>query len=314
MKILKILKNVSLLIVSGLMLAPVTYAGENDVPIAGTWYNSYCSQVKLSVQDSGLITGVYTSHTGSTGSSNVLGYVNLDAGVDNTGDATMGIPFALGVNWRLINVDVEKADGSWHWTSTFSGQYHPAQTIAVPGQKSYEIPETLEILNGLIATATTPFNETSPVMWPQTLRFHRDAPEYCESVSPPSPVPYTPTAADYISGNWYELSGPGHMILSADLESGQVSGTAVLNGIEYAVSGLFDTIAPPSSTAYMVTHQSVTLALARKDEFGIKMLSGGADIRIGELLFAWSSDQVSTTWVDRFTQEPLDKIYFFRGD
>lgn len=41
----------------------------NTSSIAGTWYNSYCSQVSLSVSPVGKVSGIYTSHTGSTGSS-----------------------------------------------------------------------------------------------------------------------------------------------------------------------------------------------------------------------------------------------------
>lgn len=36
-------------------------------PIQGTWYNSYCSRVDIT-DTGGQLSGVYTSHTGSTGS------------------------------------------------------------------------------------------------------------------------------------------------------------------------------------------------------------------------------------------------------
>ena len=79
-----------------------------------------------------------------------------------------GIPFSMGIQWRLINLPMSSADGSWHWVSTFSGQYHQKQTVSAGGQQSYVLEETLVLLNGLIATATLPpLADSAPLMWPR---------------------------------------------------------------------------------------------------------------------------------------------------
>lgn len=279
-------------------------------PLDGTWFNSYCSRVDLSVSDEGQIQGLYTSHTGSTGTSLALGQVS----VESSSTQTNGIPFALGIQWRLVNVDASNADGSWHWVSMFSGQYHPEQTITEPGQDPYSIPETLEILNALIATATlSGLTDISPVTWPQTLDFHRNPPSYCHSVEPGKVVPYSATASDNISGSWNGPNGD-KLVLNADLGSGTVTGTYVDNaGNTFNVAGLFDTLAPPAGGQYSVSLQGLTLALkaaGAESEARSKALAGGVEYADKTTMSLWTSDLSSTSWTDRFTQQTLDKYMF----
>lgn len=279
-------------------------------PLDGTWYNSYCSRVDLAVSEDGLIQGGYTSHTGSTGSSLAIGKVKGET----SSSETDGIPFALGIQWRLVNVDESQADGSWHWVSMFSGQYHPAQEIMAPDQDPYTIPETLEILNVLIATATfSGLADTSPVTWPQNLDFHRTPPSYCHSVEPGKLVPYTPTAADNISGDWRSSDGQ-RFVLDADLESGLVTGAYTNNaGKTFNVIGLFDTLAPPSTGEYSVSLQGLTLSLkttGSESDATLKAVAGGVDYTDKTRMYLWAGDLNSTTWTDRFTQQTLDKVLF----
>ena len=298
----------------GTMATQFTLQANANSVLDGTWYNSYCSQVTLNTDDNGNVAGVYTSHTGSTGSSNVIGQIKVGSKPTKVQDSVMGIPFSLGINWRLINAPITSADGSWHWTSTFSGQYHPAQTIVVPNQKSYTIPETLELLNGLIATATTPLNAKSPVMWPQTLRFHKEAPEYCNSITPPKPVSYQATAEDNISGSWEvnNESLSGVLNVEANLSTGKVVGTFTTDSQEvYNVSGLFDTIAPRVTKA-TVAQQSLTLSLKSNSTGEVLMFAGGVFYDNTDRMDIWFSRMKSTTWVYRFTQETLEKVTFFR--
>ncbi len=283
-------------------------------PVDGTWYNSYCSRMDLTVDDQGMISGVYTSHTGSTGSSRVVGYVDPDAAShQKASEATKGIPFSAGIQWRLINVPSSKADGSWHWVSTFAGQYHPTQTISGAGQKDYDINDTLEILNGLIVTANLPgFADSAPTLWPQTLDFHRKAPDYCTSVSPPSPAEYTPTAADRISGTWIHLTphGEERLDLDASISTGRVSGTYESSSEDtYTVSGLFDTLAGDAD----VVQQGLTLAAYQPVLKKLKVMAGGVSYSLNSLeMTLWRSDLQSTTWTDRFTQSTLDKSVWIK--
>ncbi|MCY4277594.1 MAG: avidin/streptavidin family protein [Gammaproteobacteria bacterium] len=281
-----------------------------ESPIQGTWYNAFCSRLDLSVSETGHIRGVYTSHTGSVGTSALLGQLDIEAAA--TGQ--VGTPFALGIQWRLINEDQSNADGSWHWVSMFAGQYHPQQRVSKPGQTPYTIPETLEILNLLIATATLPgLADTAPVTWPQTLDFHRSPPEYYQGALPGEPVLYTPTAADNVSGAW--LSSDGERLdLRSDFATGQVTGSYTdADGVGFDVVGLVDTLAP--AVEHSVSWQGVTLSLMQSNSRGrkqLKVLAGGVDYRDTRKMSLWSSDLRSTSWTDRFVQQSLRTSHFTR--
>lgn len=287
-------------------------------PIQGTWYNSYCSRVDIT-DTGGQLSGVYTSHTGSTGSSRLIGQTyGADYVPENKkerNDATQlqkgpikGIPFTIGIQWRLINVPQTKADGSWHWVSSFAGQYHPAQTVSAPNQDPYVIPETLEILNGLLATGTVPgLADRAPLFWPQTLHFHRLPPSYCQTVTPPTPVGFSPTASDHVSGVW---QGPGGQLLhlKADLMEGSVTGVYTNGKTSFEVIGLFDTLAPPAS-GYSVPAQGLTLTLkdVNPPHRAMGMATGGVNYANPDTMFLWRSNMTSTTWTGRFVQETLNK-------
>ena len=275
-------------------------------PVAGSWTNSYCSQLELAVDDGGSISGVYTSHTGATGSYTVLGSVGTSAGSERS-EAPSGVPVALAIQWRATNQPVSKADGTWHWVSNLAGQYHPAQTVAVPGQKSYEIPETLEVLNALIATATVEgFAPVAPVTWPQTLDFHKKAPDYCENRTPPEPVPYQSKATDLVSGGWQAKDG-SVLELVADVEKGTVMGTYVATGGTFDIVGVFDNFSE-SLPNVQVAEQGVSLALDR----GWGSFAGGVDLSNPTLLRILSNRLSATTWTDRFTQGEIKFWEFTR--
>lgn len=288
-------------------------------PLQGTWYNSYCSRVDLNVDAAGAISGIYTSHTGSTGSSYVIGYINPNAQPappSPVPENPSGIPFSLGIQWRLINVPAEQADGSWHWVSTFAGQYHQKQNVVVPGQTTYQIEDTLEILNGLTATATVPgFTDIAPVMWPQTLRFHRSSPSYCGPVNPPEPVQYTPTAPDHITGDWITSGGLERMTLTASLSEGKVAGSYQdTYGNSYVVSGLFDTIAP-NPLLSDVAQQGVALTLYDSKNARLIVMAGGVNLDFPPIeMSLWTGELKSTGWTDRFTQSTLDKVTWIKTD
>ena len=282
-----------------------------ESPLNGTWYNSYCSRVDLTVDSStGMINGQYTSHTGSTGTSNVIGLVNPLL-VPQPGVPTnpTGIPVSLGIQWRLINVTQDQADASWHWVSTFSGQYHQKQTVEASGQNTYTLEETLVVLNGLIATAPLPpLADIVPLMWPQTLEFHRSAPSYCQSVSPAQPVAYSPTAEDKVTGTWKNMDGE-ELTITASLPKGSVSGTFVNeHGDKYAVAGLFDTLAPGQDTAW----QGIALTLYDTAGNELKAMAGGVNYNNFTQMELWESDLKSTNWTDRFAQETLDRTIYYR--
>lgn len=295
-------------------VAAVSVAAEH--PLNGTWYNSYCSQVELQVDPLdgnfaiGEINGIYTSHTGSTGSSLVKGLVNYkpEPGLPTN---PKGIPFSLGIQWRLINT-TDLPDGTWHWVSTFSGQYHPAQNVSAGSQDTYQIEETLEILNGLVATSTQKgLAETAPVMWPQTLRFKRQPPDYCRLAPPPPPVPYTPRAPDYVSGTWHNQLGE-QLTLNADRITGSIRGSLTSGGKVYDIAGLFDTVAAAETPGSELAQQGVTLSLYSKDDGSAMTMAGGVDLPAARQMTLWRGELQSTQWTSRFTQHTLDKVLWIR--
>ena len=222
MKVKAILYSVAMFGLTATTGVAAAQSGKSDNgSIAGTWYNSYCSQVELTAGPGNLVQGTYTSHTGSTGSYRITGYMGVAA---KDASKTNGTPVALSMYWRAINVDASKADGSWHWVSNFGGQLHPKQTVSVPGQKPYTVEETLEIMNMIVATATFPgFNDEAPIMWPETIQFHKTPPSYCEPITPPPAIPYKSEASDLVTGTWQNNAGD-ILRLTADIADGTVTG------------------------------------------------------------------------------------------
>lgn len=81
----------------------------------GSWENSYGSIMTLSVDEEGVITGEYTSHTGSTGTYLIIGHCR-----PNNPIAEAGQPLVLSIFWRSIGG--EKPDDGSHFVSTYCGQ------------------------------------------------------------------------------------------------------------------------------------------------------------------------------------------------
>ncbi|MCI5121578.1 MAG: hypothetical protein D3908_10385, partial [Candidatus Electrothrix sp. AUS4] len=268
------------------------------------WYNSYCSQVELAVHEDGVVKGVYTSHTGSTGSSDAVGYV----GKPISNREVTGTPVSLAIKWRLINEDAPPSDRSSHWVSNMAGQYNPAQTIKVSGQQPYSIDETLYMLNELNATAAASDIDEPPRLLPQDLIFHKAPPSYCEPITPPARKPYTPTAKDLISGKWKNIDGD-ILNVSVNKKDFSVSGNLITSDRRtYKVLGQADPIAgnPP-----LVPQQGITLAV--KNEAGnILALVGGVNIPDGNRLELWKSELRSTTWITRYKQLTFDKQDWIR--
>ncbi len=301
------LKTRKVLLASGLLInLSICSTALAASPLAGTWYNSYCSQIEFIVYNDGRVLGSYTSHTGATGSYVMVGWINED-----TGDvgAEIGSPVALSIQWRPYNVNSTQADGSWHWVSNFSGQYHPTQTVSVPGQKDYQILETLEVLNVLIATSTVAgLAPKAPTTWPQTLDFHKTAPAYCEQVTPPAPVTYVSQAIDHISGNWKTATGD-RLALTVDILLASVTGSFydAETNISHVVHGLMDNFSEvqPNVT---VAEQGLSLVIAGASG----SMAGGVSLTKPNQMSLLRNTLTATSWTDRFTQSAIDNLTFTR--
>ncbi len=285
-------------------------------PLSGTWYNSYCSQVELAVHEDGKIKGVYTSHTGSVGSSDVIGFLGQPKAFKKGSSAIVGIPVAMGIQWRLITEKQTDANATWHWMSGFSGQYQPAQQITEAGQMTYSLPETLYLLNVLNATSQFPgYNATSASkLWPENLSFHKIPASYCAPVTPPKRHAFTPSAKDHISGIWKNIKNQDDVLeMRLDPETFAITGTLKKNNIIYRLTGLGDPIAVKSHTKPYakldkVFQQGVVLSFSSKIK-GEKLISmvGGIDLTSTKHMYLWVSELSSTTWTNRFTQSTFDQ-------
>jgi len=80
--------------------------------LAGTWENEHGSIMEITVED-GRIEGLYSSHTGDTGTYRVLGLADSEPS-DNSQT------FAFAVSWRSL--DGHAAESGGYWISGFVGQ------------------------------------------------------------------------------------------------------------------------------------------------------------------------------------------------
>lgn len=281
---------------------PIPAASQVFSPLSGVWYNSFCSQVELAVYPGGKIKGVYTSHTGSTGSSTVVGYVGKSAGEKK------GTPVSLAIQWRPININiserekVSEVESSWHWMSNLAGQYNAAQTISVQGQAPYSIDETLYLLNELYVTTQDSYRDGMTKILPQNLTFTKTPPSYCKPIAPPAEKPYQPSANDLITGKWKSAAGET-LHIRVNPKDFNVSGKLSRGKKKYQVLGLAD---PIQGSLPKVQQQGVSLVLKNElDE--IQVLVGGVHMKNIDKLTLWKSDVQSTSWTDRYQQLTIDK-------
>ena len=80
--------------------------------LAGVWENEHCSIMEITVED-GKIEGLYSSHTGETGTYRVLGLADPEPG---NGSQT----FAFVIRWRPLGSHAVESEG--HLVSAFVGQ------------------------------------------------------------------------------------------------------------------------------------------------------------------------------------------------
>tara|TARA_B100000768_G_scaffold136830_1_gene127791 strand:- start:30 stop:1175 length:1146 start_codon:yes stop_codon:yes gene_type:complete len=224
-KTIKLVSATSLLF----MTANILHAGDRN-PLVGSWWNSYCSTMKLGVDNKGNITGKYASITGSAGETGVLGNVEFGTGIlprpwvnpEDHGQGKMGLPFSLNIVWSNVEAAAppEVRYGDENWVSMFAGQYFPKmEKVAIGDNGETEtIEEHLEILNGLLATDNSGLNneKNGSVMagdfWPQTLNFYRTKPEKCPSVPNLYPVKIDPDLDSGLHDNHVFTSADGEKI------------------------------------------------------------------------------------------------------
>ena len=80
--------------------------------LAGIWENEHGSIMEIAVED-GRIEGLYTSHTGESGTYRVVGLADPEPNAKSQ-------TFAFVVCWRPL--DGHAVDSGGHWVSAFVGQ------------------------------------------------------------------------------------------------------------------------------------------------------------------------------------------------
>ena len=81
--------------------------------LTGTWQNEFGSIMDIYVNEQGLVSGTYSSHTGATGCYRVTGVA--DTKPDQNSQCV-----SFSISWRPLGVSPD--DPSFHWVSAFAGQ------------------------------------------------------------------------------------------------------------------------------------------------------------------------------------------------
>lgn len=81
--------------------------------LTGTWKNEFGSIMDICVDEKGLVSGTYSSHTGATGCYRVTGVA--DTIPDQNSQCV-----SFSISWRPLGVSPD--DPSFHWVSAFAGQ------------------------------------------------------------------------------------------------------------------------------------------------------------------------------------------------
>ncbi|OEF05493.1 avidin/streptavidin family protein [Vibrio genomosp. F10] len=82
--------------------------------LSGVWENAFGSKMSISVQGNTL-SGIYTSHTGSSGAYQLVGRCSTKSPSVKHGQSV-----AIAIYWK--NTEQGVRDNSWHWAGSMSGQ------------------------------------------------------------------------------------------------------------------------------------------------------------------------------------------------
>ncbi len=149
----------------------------------GQWKNSYDSQMFLSVDEYGLMKGIYSSTTGSSGEYYIIG--NVCPLAEHT-DLSKGRNLVISIYWHSINND-DKPDTSWHWVSTYAGQLMPDGKI--------------HILNSMVTTTDYPEIEIKIGDYIGPLEFSKVS-EQGPKIEVHVPTPSALEQANPLNGKW----------------------------------------------------------------------------------------------------------------
>jgi saccharopepsin len=208
--------------------------------LTGVWQNSYGSVMSLTQSDDGLVSGRYSSSTGSTGTYHVLGHA-----APTTPSANLGQAVSLTIFWRSI--DPGTPDPSWHWVSGLGGQL--LLDNGVP---------TLILLHAMVATDDFPAVAPPGCYLDKLIYLPKSGIEAPASTVPPAAQ--CSSDSDPLSGQWI-CEQDEALTLQLDVynaQYGAVNGTLTRSSGSFALYGFTDSYA----VADGLLLQGVALAIA----------------------------------------------------
>lgn len=246
--------------------------------ITGDWENSYGSIMSLKQGAYGIVIGVYTSSTGSSGEYWVLGYT------DPSPANGVGQSLALSIFWRSFQRG-GKPDPSWHYVSGLCGQCITLNNVP-----------TLSLIHDMVAT--TPF----PGVVPVTGNF-MDKLIYTPSAGGGQAraewAPKISAAADPVNGGWVCVQNP-LIRLALTLQeqySGYLTGALLTPNGQTVVAGFADTYA----SADGLPVEGVALGGLLPDGHSVVSLAGSLNLQQNVLTLAWFQGVGTTpamTWIE----------------
>lgn len=231
--------------------------------LAGKWQNEFGSTMDLTVED-GIVQGVYTSSTGSSGEYRVIGFQQNGEPSSNGGQAC-----ALAINWHSIVPG--KPDNSWHWVSGLSGQL----SIQDGG-------EQLVVAHALVASVEFP-DFAAAGTYIDKLIYKRISDE---SSHEPAEIDKSAAIDDPLVGNWYGADGTNLNIEQVipfwndaykDGAFGIIFGLITWNGVASQMYGVTDI---HTGAPFNLDRKSVSIvALPDADNGPAVSLAGTLDLR-----------------------------------
>ena len=251
------------------------------VDLNGRWENNFGSFLNLKVDAQGVITGVYGSDTGSSGT-----YYLVGAAGPNAPTAQAGQNLAVSVFWHPI--DGTKSDPSWHWVTTQCGQLQIDGTISLFQSlvATTDFPGLAAIGNYLekLTCNTTDKGPTTPI--------------------PAAPSPDDPQQEDPLNGQWQaSYGGPGLSLSVKKSDYGWLCGHLSLDGEAILMRGFADIHAADTML------RGVTLSGYSSARGAAIALNGSLDPTTGRLtLSRWFA--LSTSSADGYVQTDLGSWVF----
>lgn len=256
--------------------------------IAGTWENSYGSRMRL-LESNGVVSGVYESTTGSTGSYLVSGW---QQGSDATAEA--GVPVALAIEWH--SVDGGQGDASWNWVSALGGQLN-----LVGG-------ESVLTLTHLMIASSEFVGLCDHGVYVDKLIYNKvteAAPAASEQARGAIAVD------DPVAGQWQDREGALlELLVTPDVQGrfGYLQGRLVLDGSELEVAGFTDI----NASAEGLPYQSVSV-VARDASRGVSLALGGwLELAAGSLSLQRLTSH-ATSSANNYVQTDIQPMRFGRA-